>query len=83
MKYLFIGSQTKERFNLLLGLTRINSDDVTMALYDHLVLGSTEANAASFNGVSPSNFQRAFNKLNDVAATVERIKEIDLSKSVK
>ncbi len=78
MKYLFIGSQSEQRFELLLSLTRINSDDVVAALYDHLVKGATESSAAIINGISMSNFNRAFKKLNDVAETVERIKEIDL-----
>lgn len=78
MKYLFIGSQSEQRFELLLSLTRINSDDVVAALYDHLVKGATESSAAIINGISMSNFNRAFKKLNDVAEAVERIKEIDL-----
>ena len=78
MKYLFIGSQSEQRFEMLLSLTRINSDDVIAALYDHLVKGATESSAAIINGISMSNFNRAFKKLNDMAEAVERIKEIDL-----
>ena len=37
MKYLFIGSQSEQRFELLLSLTRINSDDVVAALYLSLI----------------------------------------------
>jgi hypothetical protein len=80
MKYLFIGSQSEQRFELLLSLTRINSDDVVSALYDHLVKGASENSAAIINGISMSNFNRAFKKLNEVAAAVERVKEIDLRK---
>ncbi|MCK7458465.1 adhesin biosynthesis transcription regulatory family protein [Idiomarina aminovorans] len=80
MKYLFIGSQSERRFELLLSLTRINSDDVVAALYDHLVKGATESSAAIINGISMSNFNRAFKKLNDVAEAVEHIKEIDFRK---
>ena len=65
---------------MLLSLTRINSDDVVAALYDHLVKGIGESSAAIMNGVSMSNFNRAFKKLDTVAASVERIKEIDLRK---
>jgi predicted DNA-binding protein (UPF0251 family) len=78
MKYLYAKSQSVERFNLLLSLTKISSDDVINALYDHLVNGAGESNAATMNGVSQSNFQRAFNKLNKVAEAVENIKVIDL-----
>ncbi len=80
MKYLFIGSQSDERFELLLSLTRINSDDVIAALYDHVVKGANESSAAIMNGISMSNFNRAFKKLDTVVATVEQIKEIDLRK---
>ena len=80
MKYLFIDSQSEQRFELLLSLTRINSDDVVSALYDHLVKGASENSAAIINGISMSNFNRAFKKLNEVAAAVERVKEIDLRK---
>lgn len=80
MKYLYAGSQSNERFELLLSLTRINSEDVVAALYDHLVKGATESSAAIMNGISMSNFNRAFKKLDTVAASVERIKEIDLRK---
>lgn len=78
MKYLYANSQTEKRFELLLSLTRISSGDVINALYDHLVKGAPESSAATMNGVSQSNFQRAFNKLNKVAETVESIKVIDL-----
>ncbi|NWO06912.1 MAG: hypothetical protein HLX50_14805 [Alteromonadaceae bacterium] len=80
MKYLFIGSQSEQRFELLLSLTRINSDDVVAALYDHVVKGASESSAAIMNGISMSNFNRAFKKLDTVAATVEQVKEIDLRK---
>lgn len=83
MKYLYIGSQTEERFQVLLSLTRIASEDVIDALRDHLVNGATESNAAAFNGVKTSNFQRAFNALNEVATKIERVKEIDWYSSVK
>jgi len=49
MKYLYIGSQTEERFQMLLSLTRIASEDVIDALRDHLVNGATESNAAALN----------------------------------
>lgn len=78
MKYLYAGSQSDERFELLLSMTRINSDDVVAALFDHLVKGASESSAAIMNGISMSNFNRAFKKLDTVAATVERIKEMDL-----
>ncbi|EKE79443.1 PapB/FocB family fimbrial expression transcriptional regulator [Idiomarina xiamenensis] len=77
MKYLCQASQTNERFELLLQLTRINSDDVKDALRAHLVKGFNEKDAALLNGVPFSNFSRALTKLNHVAGVVESIKDID------
>lgn len=77
MRYLTQGGQTAERLELLFSLTRIASDDIKAALNDYLVRGLPDATASSLNGVAQSNFNRALNGLEEVAATVERIKEID------
>ncbi|WP_396180192.1 PapB/FocB family fimbrial expression transcriptional regulator [Flavobacterium sp.] len=77
MRYLTQGGQTAERLQLLFSLTRIASDDIKAALSDYLVRGLSDATASSLNGVAQSNFNRALNGLEEVAATVERIKEID------
>lgn len=77
MRYLTQGGQTAERLQLLFSLTRIASDDIKAALNDYLVLGVSDATASRLNGVAQSNFSRALNGLEEVAATVERIKEID------
>ncbi len=85
MKYLTQGGQSTQRLQLLLSLTKITSENVRDALHDYLVRGFGDAMAASLNDVKPSNFNRALASLEQVAATVERIKELDLSvlKSVK
>ena len=85
MRFLTQGGQTAERLELLFSLTRIASDDIKAALSDYLVRGLSDATASSLNGVAQSNFNRALNGLEEVAATVERIKEIDWRnlKSVK
>ena len=77
MQYLFAGNQSQERLNLLLERTKINSDDVIEAVSDHLVKGLSEAAAASINGVQQPNLKRALKTLNDVAETVEKVKELD------
>ncbi|WP_333609659.1 PapB/FocB family fimbrial expression transcriptional regulator [Arsukibacterium sp.] len=77
MKYISQGSQCQRRFELLLSRTDIRSENVKAALKDHLVTGLSDATAAAINGVSQSNFNRAFNAVNDVAETVEKIKELD------
>lgn len=85
MKYLMQGGEDNRRFDLLVSLTKLGESAVS-ALRDHLVVGLDESDAASLNGMSKSNFSRALSTLNEVAATVEKIKEIDwahLNKSVK
>lgn len=62
---------------LLLQLTSITSEPVKDALSDHLVRGLADATAASLNGITQANFNRALKTLEAVAAKVERIKEID------
>jgi len=85
MRYLIQGSQTTERLELLLSLTRISSESVRDALSDYLVRGLSDSLAASANGVLLPNFTKALKSLDQVAATVEKIKEIDWRhlKSVK
>lgn len=77
MRYLIRGGESAERFDLLLSLTRINSEDIIAALKDHLVIGISESDAAVLNRVKQQNFNRALKQLNAVAETVENIKAID------
>jgi hypothetical protein len=78
MKYLFKGMQSQERFELLLSLTRIQSEPVISALNDFLVKGMDKKAAALINGVELSNLSAALSKLETKAAVVEQIKEIDV-----
>ena len=78
MKYLFKGMQTQERFELLLSLTRIQSESVISALNDYLVRGMDKKAAAVINGVEMPNLSAALNKLEEKALVIELIKEIDL-----
>lgn len=78
MKYLFKGMQTQERFELLLSLTRIQSESVINALKDYLVRGMDKKAAAVINGVEMPNLSAALNKLEEKALVIELIKEIDL-----
>lgn len=80
MKYLFKGMQSQERFELLLKLTRINSDNVVDAMRDYLVRGMDKKAAAIINGVKSPNFTAALNKLEEKAEIVEQLKEIDLKR---
>ncbi|RZQ51215.1 hypothetical protein C1E23_20720 [Pseudoalteromonas phenolica] len=77
MKYLFKGMQTQERFELLLSLTRIQSESVISALNDYLVRGMDKKAAALANGVQMPNFSAALKQLEAKVELVERIKELD------
>lgn len=77
MNYIFKGSQTIERLNLLLSLCKISSEDIKAALSDYLVRGIDKKSAALLNGVPPPNFSRALNQLNAKAEVIEKIKELD------
>lgn len=80
MNYLFKGTQTAERLNLLLSLCKISSADIKAALGDYLVRGIDKKSAALLNGVPAPNFSRALSQLNAKAEVVELIKEIDWQK---
>ncbi len=69
--------ESKERVDLFLSLVKISSDDIKSAITDHLVKGFPERDAATINGVQQQNFNRAIKRLNKVAETVEKIKELD------
>lgn len=77
MNYLYKGSQTPERLELLLSLCKISSVDIKCALSDYLVRGIDKKSAAALNSVPGPNFSRALNQLNVKAEVVEQIKELD------
>lgn len=71
------GLESLERVNLLLGLTRIDSEDVKHSLIDYLTKGMDLKTSAEINDVKQQNFNRALKRINEVAGVVEKIKEID------
>lgn len=77
MRYLYQGSQSERRFQVLIRMTRITSEDVVEALHDYLVKGRDDALAAAVNGVHKSNFNRALARVEFMAASIEEVKEID------
>ncbi len=85
MNYLLCGGESPERLRLLMTLTKMNSDSMNDALIDYFVKGHAEKECVIINGVTQSNFNRAVSRLNQVAETVEKIKEINWQrfKSVK
>ena len=85
MRDLVQGGEDAETVELLLSLTRIDSDDVKSALKDYLVRGLGDAATCALHQIAQSNFNRALNRLESVAATVERLieKRVRHIKSVK
>ena len=76
--YVYQGSESPERFDLLVSLTGLRSPSQIGALRDHLVKGVPLDGAMVLNGVTnKSNLERDLDKINDIATTVEKIKELD------
>lgn len=80
MNYLFRGEMNQERFNLLVSLTSIKSEDRINALKAFLCEAKSDESACLIYDVDPSNFRQSLKRLEKVAATVEQIKEIDWQK---
>ena len=76
MNVLLAGSESQERVELLLKLTKI-SEQHAKAISMHLVTGVSEDYAAGVYSVNKSNLSRSLKALNETAKVVERIKEID------
>lgn len=75
------GSQSQERFNLLINQTGLRSENQIAALCDYLVKGvSLEACCTIHDIRNKSNLERDLEKINQVAEFVEKIKEIDWEK---
>ena len=82
VSYVYRGSESPERFDLLVSLTGLRSQSQIGALRDHLVKGVQLDAAMVMNDVTnKSNLERDLDKINDVAIIVEKIKEIDWLKA--
>lgn len=80
--YVHGGMESQERFELLVSLTGLRSENQIAALCDHLVKAVPLDAAMVMNGVTnKSNLERDLDKINDVAKIIEKIKEIDWSKA--
>ena len=76
MKYLSQGLESAEKVELLLQLTNIRSENIQMALVDHLVKNFSISDAAVINSCRQPNLTEALSSLNKVAEKVEKINEI-------
>ncbi|WP_024592101.1 MULTISPECIES: hypothetical protein [unclassified Pseudoalteromonas] len=77
MKYLYKGSQSQERLDVLLSFGKSTSEDIKSALSDYLVRGINKTNAATLNGVPGPNLTRALKRLEVTAGKFERGLEIE------
>ncbi len=77
MNYLLPGDEPLVRLQLLLKLTKINSEAQIAALTEHYVNGLPAERAAARFMIETSNLSRAQSRLEEVASIVEQIKEID------
>ena len=76
--YVYQGSESSERFDLLIELSGLRSEKQIQTIKDHLVKGVPIDAAMAMNEVTnKSNLERDLIKINDIATTVEKIKEID------
>ena len=81
VSYVYQGSESPERFELLVSLTGLRSPSQIGALRDHLVMGvPLDATMVLYGVTNKSNLERDLIKINDIATTVEKIKEIDWEK---
>lgn len=71
------GMETEKGIDILISLTRMNSDNMRHALMRHYVNGWSDATACSCSGVSLSNFSRDSKKLNEVARLIDTYHELN------
>lgn len=72
------GGEKKKRVDLLLKLTKIESESMIKAIYRVLVHGERVNSAAFMESVDESSLRKALERLNSINAVVEQIKEHDL-----
>ena len=77
MYQLIQGHESEERLALLFKLTKCSSQEMKAAVHCHLCKGRTEKDSAFLHDIPLGNLSRTLKRLNEVAAIVEQIKEID------
>ena len=80
---LLAGMESETRVSLLLELTKIRSEQLTDAIYDHLCKGHASSVAAALNNITEGQVARAMVKLNDINDIVIKIEECDFSRFIK
>ena len=77
MNTLLAGMENKRYIEILLTLTKISSDDVKDALFDHLCKGHSVDVAAALNGTKAGSVSRAVAKLEVVNKIHIKLNECD------
>ena len=77
MKYYVPGHESMRRVELLIKLTRIDSEDIKSGVRHHLTDGWSIGVAAFKVGVDESNLNRALTSINDKLIIHEDLKELD------
>jgi len=77
MKYLLAGNESLNRFELMIGFTKIKSVGIIGALRDHLVNGYSFDLAAIKHDVKDQNVKRALATLEAMISIHEKLKEDD------
>jgi hypothetical protein len=80
MNYLITGSEPLRKIELLISLTKIDSDNIKSAIEDVFVRGIRIGDSATINSVQQSDLSKYVKRIYKIAETVEQIKEIDWEK---
>ncbi len=73
LKYLMSGVESRRTVDLMLSITRIESESVINAIRAHLVNGMSMAGAALINDVPKQNLARAMVALEKVAEVMHKL----------
>lgn len=76
MKFLYAGSESEERFEIILSFTSIKSESIKKALKYHYVLGWDDK-ALETIGIHIPNFKRAQKVIEGVAEKLNKLYELD------
>lgn len=82
MRYLLSGQEDPRVVDLLLEIVRVENEDHVSAIYDHLVKGFSDTDAAKINSVPQSNFNRTMKRVHKAAEVFEKLFELKY-KSIK
>lgn len=79
MNYLLPGREPLKKIELIISLTQLSSPGKEKALIEHYVNGLPASRAAARFGIDKGNLSTAKSTLEEVAAVIEQIKELDWS----